>query len=89
MYKRQDIGIGVRRNGTIIPQTRGSQTLSFDSVAVLSFDGRLSGSTIVTLSAGDTLDLVIAVLNTLPPNLDAAINGNVNACLTVKKLDTV
>lgn len=84
-----DVAIGVRNNGVIIPQTRGSQTLSFDTVAVLSYDGRLSGSTIVTLSAGDTLDLAIAVINILPVNLDAAINGNVNACLTVKKIDEV
>lgn len=84
-----DVGIGVRRNGTMIPQTRGSQTLSFDNAATLSYDGRLSGSTLVSLSAGDILDLAITVLNVFPENLDAIINGNVNACLTVKKLDAM
>lgn len=83
-----NVAIGVRRNGVIIPETRGAQTLSFDTAVLLSFDGRLSGSTIVTLSAGDVLDVVIAVINILPPDLDAVINGNINTCLTVKKLDT-
>lgn len=82
------VAIGVRNNGTIITQTRGSQSLSVDASTTLSFDARLSGSTIVALAAGDTLDLAIAVINTLPANLDAIINGNVNACLTVKRLDS-
>lgn len=84
-----DIGIGVRNNGVFIPQTVGAQTLSFDTDTSLSYDGRLAASTIVELSAGNVLDLAIAVLNTLPANLDSAINGNANTCLTVKKIDRI
>lgn len=81
-----DVGIGVRRNGTIIPQTRGFQTLAVDDATPLTYDGRLSAFTIVTLAAGDVLDLAIRVLRTLPANLDAIINGYSNASLTVRKL---
>lgn len=81
-----DIGIAVRKNGTAIPETRGSQTLALDDTTSISYDGRLSGSTFVTLAAGDSLDLAVQVLNTLPTGLDAIINGNVNATLTVKKI---
>lgn len=81
-----DVGIGVRRNGVILAQTRGSQTLAVDSTTTISYDGRLSASTIVTLAAGDVLDLAIQVIRTLPANLDAAINGYANAALSVKKL---
>ncbi len=87
--KAVNVTAGVRKNGTLIPQTRGSQTLAADDTTGLSFDGRLSCSTIVTLAANDVLDLAIAVLRTLPENLDAVINGNANASLTVKKLDSV
>ncbi len=82
-----DVAIGVRRNGAMIQQTRGSQTLAVDDTTTLSYDGRLSCSTIVALSANDTLDLAIAVLRTLPSGLDTVINGNANATLTVKKLN--
>ena len=87
--KAVDAAIGVRRNGAIIQQTRGSQTLSADGSTGLTFDARLSCSTIVTLAANDVLDLAIAILRTLPANLDAIINGNANATLTVKKLDPI
>lgn len=83
-----DAAIAVRNNGVIIPATRGSQTLAVDSTTTISFDGRLSGNTIVTLPAGSILDLAVAIINTLPANLDAAINGNINATLLVKKLDS-
>ena len=81
------VAVAARRNGAIITQTRGSQTLSVDDTAGISYDGRLSCQTIVTLAAGDVLDLAIAVLRTLPSNLDAAINNNANATLSVKKLN--
>ena len=79
--------IAVRRNGTAIAATRGSQTLAVDSTTTISYDGRLSASTIVTLDAGDVIDLALSVVNTLPAGLDAIVNGNANATLTVKKLD--
>lgn len=81
-----DIGIAVRNNGVVIPATRGAQTLALDSTTTISYDGRLSGSTFVTLAAGDRLDLAVQVLNTLPAGLDAAINGNANATLTIKRI---
>lgn len=82
-----DIGVAVRNNGTIIPQTRGAQTLAIDDTTTLAYDGRLSGSTIVTLPANSVLDLAVAVLNTLPTRFNAIINGNANTTLTVKKLN--
>lgn len=82
-----DVGIAVRQNGTVIATTRGSQTLAVDSTTTISFDGRLATTTIVSLNAGDILDLVIQVLNSLPAGLDAIINGYANATLTVRKLN--
>lgn len=76
----------VRRNGTVIQQTRGSQTMATDDTTGISYDGRLSCSTIVTLEAGDVLDLAASIVRTLPANLDAVVNGLANATLTVKKL---
>lgn len=78
----------VRRNGEILTQTRGSQTLAEDDTANLSFDGRLSASVIVPLSSGDVLDLVLLIVRTLPDNLNAIINNNANATLSIKKLDS-
>lgn len=83
-----DVAVAVRSGGSsVITQTRGSQTLAVDSTTTLSYDGRLSGSTIVHLGAQDVLDLAVQVLNTVPTGLDTAINGYVNATLTVKKLN--
>ena len=79
--------VGVRRNGTMIAQTRGSQTMAVDDTTTLSYDGRLSASSIVSLSAGDVLDLAISIVRMLPDNLDAVINGAANCTLTVVKLD--
>ncbi|MDL2206518.1 hypothetical protein LJC33_06370 [Eubacteriales bacterium OttesenSCG-928-N13] len=84
-----NVSFAVRNNGTIIPQTRGAQSIAFDVELSLSADGRLSGSTIASLAAGDTLDMVLSVINSLPANLDTALNGNINTCLTVKKLDAL
>ncbi len=82
-----DVSAAVRNNGTVIPQTRGSQTLAIDDTTTLAYDGRLSCSTIVNLTAGDILDLVVLVLRTLPTGLDAAVNGNANCTLTIKKIN--
>lgn len=62
--------------------------MAVDDTTGISYDGRLSCSLIVSLSAGDVLDLVISIVRTLPANLDAAINGYANATLSIKKLDT-
>lgn len=82
-----DIAVSARANNVVLPQTRGSQTLAVDSTTTLSFDGRLSSSSFVTLQAGDVIDLTISILNNLPANLDAIINSFSNATLTLKKLD--
>lgn len=82
-----DIGVAVRNNGTVIPVTRGTQTLSLDSATNISYDGRLSAITIVSLTSGDILDLAVQVINNLPTGLDAIINNNANATLTVRKLN--
>lgn len=81
-----DVAIGVRRNGTILTPTRGSQTLAIDNTTTLSYDGRLSATTIVALNSGDTLDLAMAVLNNLPTGLDLIVNNNANATLFVQKI---
>lgn len=81
-----NVGFGARVNGAYLPQTRGTQTLLRDADLTLTADGRLTGSSIAALAAGDVLDLAISVLNVLPPNLDAALSGRANATLTVKKL---
>lgn len=84
--KAIDLGIAVRKTGTVIPETRGSQTLSLDSSTTLTYDGRLSGTTFISLVNGDVLDLAICVLNTLPSGVDVIMNNNINATLTVKKI---
>ncbi len=81
-----NVAVAVRQNGTVLLPTRGSQTLALDSTTTISYDGRLSATSIVTLNSGDVLDLVISILNTLPNDLDAIINNNANATLTVRKL---
>lgn len=81
------VAAGVRKNGVILPVTRGSQTISMDNTTELSQDARLSASVIVPLEAGDELDLVLLVVRDLPNNLSAVLNGYANCTLTVKKLD--
>lgn len=85
--KAATAAVAVRRNGTVIPVTRGSQTMAVDNTTTLSYDGRLSASVITPLSGGDVIDLAIAIVRTLPENLDTIINGYANAALTVKYLD--
>lgn len=82
-----DVAAAVRRNGVVIPETRGSQTLAIDDTTTISYDGRLSASTIVALNAGDVIDLSLEVLRTIPANLDAILNSYANATLTLKKID--
>ena len=77
----------VRRNGVAISNTSGAYTLSIDSATGISHDARLSASTIVTLQAGDVLDLALQVVNNLPTGMNTIVNGNANATLTVKKLN--
>lgn len=84
--KPAEVGFAVRLNGTPLPQGRGSQSMAVDNATTLSYDGRLSGSTLATLAAGDTLDLALQVLRTLPSNLDAIVNSRANATLTAKKI---
>lgn len=84
-----DVSVGVRRNGTLIEQTRGSQTLSLDDTTTLTHDGRLTGSTIVSLTSGDVLDVVISVLRTLPTGFDAVVNNYANATFYIQKVSSI
>lgn len=81
-----DMAVTVRNNGAVIPSTRGSQTLTYSAEAGLTHDGLFSGSAIVTLAAGDVLDIAISVINTLPTGLDAVVNNYANSTLSVKRL---
>lgn len=81
-----DMAVTVRNNGTVIPSTRGSQTLTYSAEAGLTHDGLFSGSAIVTLAEGDVLDIAISVINTLPTGLDAVVNNYANSTLSVKRL---
>lgn len=78
----------VRKNGATINQTRSVHSLYVNEATGISEDARFSASTIVTLQAGDVLDLAIQVITTLPSGLDAVLSGNANATLSVKKLDS-
>lgn len=81
-----DMAVTVRSNGTVIPSTRGSQTLTYSAETGLTHDGLFSGSVIVTLSAGDVIDVAISVINTLPTGLTAQVNNYANSTLSVKRL---
>jgi len=80
-----------RKNGAVILQSRGAQTLAFDTTNG-SYDARVSVSTIVELRAGDVIDTAFAVINSMPsspPPLEVLISGNANATMTVKLLDVI
>lgn len=85
--KAAEISVAVRNAGTVITDTRTVQSMAIDNTTTISYDARMSASTLVHLYSGDTLDIAISVLNSLPQNLDMIIGGNANAALTVKKLD--
>ena len=71
------VTMAVRANGTNIPSTVISRALSVGTNSIY------SGSTIVTLAAGTTLDMAVSALLAVGLNLG---NG-VNASLSVKKLN--
>jgi hypothetical protein len=77
----------IRRNGETIPSTRGSQTMAIDNTSNISYDGRLSASAIIPLTAGDRVDLAVSIVRSLPAGLDAVINGYANAAFSLKYLD--
>lgn len=67
----------VRVNGTNIPSTVISRALSVGVGSVY------SGSTVVTLAAGDVVDMALSALLAV----GVTLGSGVNATLTVKKLD--
>ena len=69
--------LAVRQNGTDIPDATISRTLS---VGVGSL---ISGSIIITLAAGDTIDMALSALVAV----GVTLGGGTSAVLTVKKLD--
>ncbi|MDE6469431.1 MAG: hypothetical protein K2L19_00225 [Eubacterium sp.] len=71
------VTLAVRQNGTNIPSTAISRLLS---VGVSSL---YSGSTIVTLNAGDVIDMALSALLAV----GVTLGSGVSATLTVKKLN--
>ncbi len=69
--------LAVRANGSNIPSTVVSRVLSVGTSSVY------SGSTIVNLAAGTTIDMAISALVAVGVNL----SSGVNATLSVKKLN--
>ncbi len=70
------VTLAVRRNGTDIPQATLSRVLS---VGVGSL---YNGSFIITLSAGDVIDMAISALLAV----GVTLGGGVNTTLTVKQI---
>ena len=71
------ITMAVRNNGTNIPSTVISRILSVGVGSIY------SGSTIITLAAGDVIDIAISALLAV----GVTLGTGVNATLTVKKLN--
>lgn len=71
------ITFAVRNNGTDIPSTIISRTLS------AGVDSIYSGSVIVNLAAGDVIDMAVSA----PLDVDVTLGNGVNATLGVKRLD--
>ncbi len=71
------VTVAVRRNGTNIPSTVLTRTLAIGTETIY------QGNTIVTLTAGDVIDLAISALLAL----SVTLGGGTNATLSVKKLN--
>ncbi len=71
------VTLAVRNNGTNIPSTIISRVLSVGVGSVY------SGSTIVTLAAGDVIDMAISALLAV----GVTLGSGVNATLSVKKIN--
>lgn len=71
------VTMAVRANGTNIPSTVISRALSVGTNSIY------SGSTIVTLAAGTTLDMAVSALVAV----GLTLGNGVNASLSVKKLN--
>ncbi len=71
------VTLAIRINGTNIPSTVISRVLSVGVGSVY------SGSTIVTLAAGNVIDMAISALLAV----GVTLGSGVNATLSVKKLD--
>ena len=71
------VTVAVRRNGTNIPSTVLTRTLAIGTETIY------QGNTIVTLTAGDIIDLAISALLAL----SVTLGGGTNATLSVKKLN--
>ena len=71
------VTLSVRRNGTAIPQATVSRALS---VGVGSL---FSGSFLISLNAGDVIDMAISALIAV----GVTLGGGVNTTLTIKQID--
>lgn len=84
-----EVGIALRRNEKAIPESRGTQTVDKIGSTNISYDARLSGTTLTHLTAHDKLDLALQIVSNLPDNLEIIINNNINATLSLKKIASV
>lgn len=75
----------VRKNGTGLNATRGMVSLT-DTSSGASLDTRYTVTTIVSLAAGDTLDVALTVPGTIPSGFTARLGYHANAMFTLKKL---
>lgn len=87
--RKIEVGIAIRKNEKVIPESRGTQTLDKVGSANISYDARLSGTTLTQLNANNKLDLALQIVSNLPDNLEIIINNNINATLTLKKIASV
>lgn len=77
--------VAVRNNGTVLTQTISTAPSKTTDAGGTTFGTRLAANTIVSLAAGDTLDLAITTTET--PTGTTTILANGSATLTIKKLD--
>ena len=71
------VTLAVRRNGTAIPQA------SISRVLAVGVGSLYNGSFVITLNAGDVIDMAISALLAV----GVTLGGGVNTTLTVKQLD--
>jgi hypothetical protein len=71
------VTLAVRRNGTAIPQATISRVLS------VGIGSLYNGSFVISLNAGDVIDMAISALLAV----GVTLGGGVNTTLTIKQID--
>ena len=77
--------VAVRNNGTVLAQTISTALSKSTNAGGTDFGTHLAANTIITLTAGDIIDLAITTEET--PDGTTTILPNGSATLTIKKLD--